>query len=205
MAAPITHIVVANKLLDTVLKIHRKKDFIMGTVFPDIRYLKVIEREKTHPKNLPNIDSLPRGSFLAGVYFHSLVDHAREDFMVKNSVYSLCLGAEYATTSLKWVEDEILYQKIKDPKKIVRYFDTILSQEIAFGVKKEVIRKWHIILQPYLSHTPNKESRRNVMLALHFPLEKIGTIEVSVQKMRENKKVIEVIEKFYRDLDTLFK
>lgn len=205
MATPITHITVTQKVLGTILKGYRKKDFIVGTVFPDICYLKVIEKEKTHPKNPPRRNVLPKGSFLSAIYFHSLVDVAREDFMVKRRVYSLCNGTAYMNDALKLLEDEVLYNKIKKWRTVIRYFDTILLQEIAFGIQKEAVRRWHVILQTYMDHTPDIESRRNLMFALRFPMEKIGVIETSVQRLKENSKVLQVIEDFYNNFETLFK
>ena len=48
MAAPITHIVLASKVYDQFFSNFSKKDFLIGTSFPDIRYLKVIDRNTTH-------------------------------------------------------------------------------------------------------------------------------------------------------------
>lgn len=205
MPTPITHIVVTHKALSTILKGYRKKDFIVGTVFPDIRYLKVIEREKTHPKNPPRYNALPKGSFLSAIYFHSLVDAAHEDFMVRRRVYSFCAGAAYMNEALKFLEDKVLYNKIKNWRTVARYFDVVLSQEIAFGVRKDAVRRWHIILQTYMDHTPDIESRRNLMLALRFPIEKIGVIETSVQRLKENNNILRTIEDFYNNFETLLK
>ena len=52
MAAPITHIVLTNKIFNKYFSNKEKGDFFIGASFPDIRYLKVIKREKTHFNNI---------------------------------------------------------------------------------------------------------------------------------------------------------
>jgi len=41
MAAPITHIALTEKIFDKFFKDKKRKDFFIGTLFPDIRYLKI--------------------------------------------------------------------------------------------------------------------------------------------------------------------
>ena len=79
MATPITHVVLAAKIFDNIFKDKIKKDFFIGSLFPDIRYLKVIDRDKSHFENLKLKDLKNDDSFLAGVKFHSIVDIAREN------------------------------------------------------------------------------------------------------------------------------
>ena len=81
MAAPITHIVLTDKIFQNHFKDKNKADFYTGTVFPDIRYLGVIDRNKTHFKNLKISDVKKETSFWAGFKFHSFLDEAREKFL----------------------------------------------------------------------------------------------------------------------------
>lgn len=48
MATPITHIVLTEKVFEKFFKDKTRKDFFIGTSFPDIKYLKVIDRDKSH-------------------------------------------------------------------------------------------------------------------------------------------------------------
>ena len=51
MAAPIAHIFCALFLLNNnIIDVDNIQEFIIGTSFPDIRYLGVIERDTTHVK-----------------------------------------------------------------------------------------------------------------------------------------------------------
>ncbi|HPR92239.1 MAG TPA: hypothetical protein PLR64_03240, partial [Candidatus Dojkabacteria bacterium] len=48
MAAPITHIVLSEKVLKKFFPRTEKKKFLIGTSLPDIRYLGVVDRNATH-------------------------------------------------------------------------------------------------------------------------------------------------------------
>jgi hypothetical protein len=80
----------------------------MGTSFPDIRYLWVVNREFTHFEKLTIGNIRKDKSFLAGIKFHSTLDEVREKFIVNNNTYELCRKSKYFTQSLKILEDIIL-------------------------------------------------------------------------------------------------
>jgi len=75
MPNQITHIVLTSKVFDQTFVKFNKSEFYIGTIFPDIRYLGVIDRAKTHFADV-TLDSVlgAKTSFLAGLLFHNLVD-----------------------------------------------------------------------------------------------------------------------------------
>ncbi len=77
MATPITHVVLTDKIYNKFFSDKNKKEFFIGTLLPDIRYLKVIERNKTHFENLAISDLKDDDSFLSGMKFHSILDKTR--------------------------------------------------------------------------------------------------------------------------------
>src|SRR3989344_6627312 len=90
MASPITHIVLAQKVLETILSKFDKKTFILGTSLPDIRYYQnSAKRSETHfdPANMPMVSS-ETDSFKAGMIFHSVVDLTRVNYMTKKGIYT---------------------------------------------------------------------------------------------------------------------
>ncbi len=203
MAAPITHIVLTEKIFDNFFKNKKKKDFSIGALFPDIQYLKVIDRNKTHYNNLVLNDLEKDDSFLAGVKFHSILDIAREKFIVANNVYSLCPKSKYITQSLKLLEDEIFYQHIENWNEYIDYLNEILSSEINFEVSKKDIKKWHLLLQQYFLKQPNKQSVTDFILGIDFSQEAADKINVDIEKMRANKKIIDIIKDLYKNFDLL--
>ena len=141
MAAPITHIALTEKIFDKFLKDKLSQDFFIGTSFPDIRYLKVIDKDKTHYNNLSVSDLGNDDSFSAGVKFHSIIDHAREKYIVENDTYSLCPDSKYITQSLKILEDEVFYQHVKDWTIYIEYLNEILQAEKNYGVAEKDLKK----------------------------------------------------------------
>ncbi|HRZ95859.1 MAG TPA: hypothetical protein P5262_04835, partial [Candidatus Moranbacteria bacterium] len=180
MAAPITHIALTEKIFDKFFKDKIRKDFFIGTSFPDIRYLKVIDRDKTHYKDLSIVDLGNDESFSAGVKFHSILDHAREKFIVENNTYSLCPESKYITQSLKILEDEIFYQHVKDWTIYTEYLNEILQAERNYRVAEKDLKKWHSLLQQYFQKQPDEDAVKNFTLGIGFTEEVTSEINENI-------------------------
>jgi hypothetical protein len=152
MAGPIAHIVLALSILPKNLPEAGVREFVLGSTFPDIRYIsKNITREDTHFNNitLQEIKQKIQDKkfFEAGVLFHSLVDELRDWYMNKKSVYKIMPRTENAVRAIKFLEDNILYKKlnnlclnnleIKNKNQVIKYFDTVLDQEVYFCMYKK--------------------------------------------------------------------
>ncbi|KKP29730.1 MAG: hypothetical protein UR12_C0003G0004 [candidate division TM6 bacterium GW2011_GWF2_30_66] len=141
MAGPIAHIMLALSILPKNLPDTAVREFILGSSFPDIRYIsKNIKREDTHFKNITleivTQKIQEKSFFQAGVLFHSLVDELRDWYMNKKNVYKIMPHTENAVRAIKFLEDNILYEKIKNIDQVIQYFDTILDEEIFFCTNK---------------------------------------------------------------------
>jgi len=205
VAAPITHIVLTEKIFNKHFSNKNRRDFYIGTVFPDIRYLGVVDRKNTHfPFQEVDLKDViqEKNSFITGLKFHSLVDDFRERFIKSKNIYSLIPESEYKSQTLKFLEDELNYNKVKDWNKIITFFDDILSEELDFDIKKENIKKWHNILQGYLSKKPNKESMEMIAIDLQFPKEAQKGIINLVEQIRPNKEIRQAIEEFYNNFES---
>lgn len=157
MAAPIAHIFCALSLLSSnAIDIDNITDFIVGTSFPDIRYLGVIEREATHAHNVTwnDVTNAPT-SFEKGRLLHCLLDEVREAFVVKHNLYEFIPDSPFPTQILKLYEDIILYEMIKNWADISTCFDTILPEECAYGIKNNDIKTWHKLLKRYFAQQPD--------------------------------------------------
>jgi len=205
MAAPITHIVLTEKVFDKHFSDKNRKDFCIGTVFSDIRHLKVVDRKRTHsPLQEVSLKDViqEKNSFTAGLKFHSLVDDFRERFIKSKDIYSLIPESKYKTPILKLLEDELNYDKVKDWNKIVTFFDDILPEELDFNIKEKNIRKWHDILQRYFSKKPNKESIEMIAIDLPFPKEVQKEIINLVKQIRPNKEIKQATKEFYNNFES---
>lgn len=158
MAAPIAHIFLALKMLAGPLHgLFDEPSFIIGTSFPDIRYLGTIDRNKTHFKKvtLDQIKNEP-DAFRAGMLFHSLVDEQRERYMQRQKVYGMLPKFKYNGQCLKLIEDLIIMKKFTPHSTISTYFDQVHTAELQFNLEKKVIDHWHKIIQAYLVAGPTE-------------------------------------------------
>lgn len=203
MAVPITHIVLTEKIFDKFFKDKIRKDFFIGTLFPDIRYLKVINKDKTHFDSLSVTDIGNDESFSAGIKFHSILDHAREKFIVENDTYSLCPESKYIKQSLKILEDEIFYQHVRNWDVYAEYLNEILQVERDYGIAEKDLKKWHSLLQQYFQQQPDNDAVRNITLGIGFTEKVADEINQNIAVLRTNKKIIDIIKNLYKNFDSL--
>ncbi|MBI5139935.1 MAG: zinc dependent phospholipase C family protein [Candidatus Vogelbacteria bacterium] len=197
MANQITHIVLSERVADELFPRFNRKDFLIGTVFPDIRYLGVIPREKTHFVGLSLADVLAEtNSFMAGMKYHSLVDTVREAYVVRNDIYNKIPASKFNTQALKTFEDEILYEKVSGWDKAAGYFNSVLPEEREFGIKEENLKKWHKILQDYFVPPLSDRSLR-LMISGIVSAEVADEMMGLIVEMRGNKSLRELVEKMH--------
>lgn len=165
MASAITHVVLAVKVLSLLPPSIDHKAFIVGTCFPDIRYMAGIPRERTHirPVSWQRVCSEP-SSFRAGMMFHNLVDEIR---MHEFEIQFYDRHASHLYTPLyimlfplfmKFAEDRLLYAKVHNWHEIASYFDTIYPEERLICLDERMIRRWHYALAEYFVQEPTLKS-----------------------------------------------
>lgn len=155
MPAPVMHIVLSLLILP-YLPDKDPKEFILGTSFPDIRYLGVIARNKTH-NPCPSWDHVvkEKSSFKAGMEFHALVDVMHDNYMATNQVYSILPSqCQDSPHYLKFFEDMLVYTKGSCWKDIADHFDTVLPEELALVNDKRAIELWHENIKRYILQQP---------------------------------------------------
>ncbi|KKT78257.1 MAG: hypothetical protein UW75_C0047G0007 [Parcubacteria group bacterium GW2011_GWF2_44_8] len=203
MAAPATHIVLADKIFDKYFHGKDKKVFYVGTSFPDIRYMGIIDREKTHFGNLTLRVLQSLSSFEAGLKSHSLVDRVREEFMKSRGVYSLVPESQFITQSLKFFEDKVLYEKRSDWNEITPFFKDVTKDELSFGLKGSDIEKWHQFLQMYFTSGPNDQNIRTFVATIGKPNEMAVEIIRLTKSMEDNAQLRNIVEDFYENFEEL--
>lgn len=203
MAAPITHIVFTDKVFDKFFSDKKRKDFFIGTVFPDIRYLKVIDRRAAHfPFGNVTIKDVEKeeNSFRAGLKFHSLVDDVREKYIRTKDVYSFCPNLKYKKEALKLFEDELHYDKINNWTDIINFLDEVLAEESLFNIQEKDIKKWHKILQDYFYRKPDREIREKFGRGLGFSKDAIEEIDDFINQAESNDRIKQTIEELYNNI-----
>ncbi|OGZ32620.1 MAG: hypothetical protein A2V69_00870 [Candidatus Portnoybacteria bacterium RBG_13_40_8] len=205
MAAPITHMVLTEKVFDKFFSDKKRKDFYIGTVFSDIGYLGVVDRQSTHfPLQELKLEDVKKeqNSFTAGLKFHSLVDDIRERFIESKNLYSLIPESKYKTQILKLLEDELYYDKISNWDEFIKFLEDILPEERSFNIKEDDIKKWHNILQNYFSRKPDKQVRKGLAKELNFSEEGQNEIVNLVEQTRLNEKIGQIIEEFHNNFES---
>jgi len=217
MAAPITHIALTDKVFNKYFKDKDKPLFCVGTVFPDIRYLAEIEREKTHLRisSLAEVEK-EKNSFLAGVKFHDFVDCNRFKFydpkkemflnlLIKNDI----LPKDFTRTDLiklnrvgKLIEDELVYDKVKSWSEYIGYLDEVYKGEIGFGVSASCVKHWHRSLQDYFRQTPNPKSRTRFFSELGWSKGRISKIERVLEEMKNSQELLILLASFYSQFES---
>lgn len=199
MASQTTHVILSELVYGTHFSHLDERDFIVGTLFPDIRYLKVIERSATHIEgvSLADVKEEPN-AFLAGMKFHNLVDQIREEFMVSRNMYEFCPEFKYVTQSVKLLEDERYYAMLGDWPHIISYLDGLIEEEAGYGIPAMSLEKWHGLLREYFMHPPTDHSRERFLCGLDFPTETARSMNAYVDGRRNDARVVRIIDEFIR-------
>lgn len=205
MASQITHIVLSEKLKDDLFSKFNKKEFILGCIFPDIRYLKVIKREETHFKDLSIKDILTEtDSFMAGMKYHSLTDEVREKYVLNAGLYDLFPESKFKTQALKLYEDEILFSFIESREDLMFYLHEIIPKE-THVVSEEKVKIWHKLISDYIFSTSFENARREFILGLGYSIEVVNEIEGLITEIKKNMKIRDKILNMYNNWDNLIK
>lgn len=203
MAGSISHVVYAEHALQSFLPEYDKKRFIIGTLFPDIRYLGHVSRHRTHVAGVTLADIRAESDACrAGMLFHTLVDESREAFVVNHHEYRTIPKSRLSTVAFKICEDEHLHSKINDWEHYTAFLDTIDTEEQLFQVPEEVIRKWHdlnIRFLPDPSPTKNRWFIENLGFDQHQVKE---TTEIIKEVVRLGL-VDTYIDDYYDNLETI--
>lgn len=170
MAAPIAHIFLALQMLAGPFEGYfNEREFILGTSFPDIRYLKVVERSETHFSGI-TLEAIlqEKNSFKAGMLFHSFVDEQREAYVVENHFYEKIPTFRFTSQSLKFAEDELL-RTLYNTKQYQSYFDEIIEEERTYSIPDDDIHAWHTFLKEYFDENISSHELLMKYFDLHNP------------------------------------
>lgn len=157
-AAPLTHVYFAETWMKSIADISSMngQEFMVGNLFPDIQYIANVSRDDTHVKQVELIDVLNSETpFKAGVLFHAYVDEMRESYAQKWKIYDevahIADGHE-AMQLIKFIEDEILYEKINHTFCIDSLY--LIYPEETEMVSYSKVFCWHKLLVKYFQQPP---------------------------------------------------
>lgn len=202
MANQITHIVLASKIFPE----YDNSDFLIATVFPDIRYLGVIPRDLTHLKEVSLNDFVnEKDLFKAGIKYHSLVDLFSEQYREKSGVYDLIPNNTNSVRALKIFEDEVLYSKIEDWKSLAEKMVSMVDGEREYGIDENKIIEWNKIISDYISFGVNDNTINDLMRRIG--LKEVDRLEIIAYlvDIRKNKDVRKIVMNMYDNWESVIK
>lgn len=212
MASQIAHIIYAKKYFDSLelakpenisseenLLVSKreinKDEFILGTVFPDIRRIdENIKRQDTHLYfSSLNLDFSGLSSFEAGWKFHLYCDMRREDILNKRSFYKLKDATEFYGQPAKMLEDEIAYNDYNNWEKITYLFNNAPFIKTKLNISQESYKLWYAMLAKYIEKKPDGKSIK-IFLSKHRGFKDTSSgVANMVTKLKDNKKVLEIL------------
>lgn len=197
MSAPDVHIILAEKVFDDDLSAFDRKDFMLGTLLPDIRYLAGIDRYQTHFKDLKLTDLAGDSSFVAGAKFHSIVDEARMAYLETRGVYPWLPKSQYIHSALKFFEDEVLHDRLADKGRFPGWFAALPYDQIDFPVDRPCLDRWYPLLLEYLEAPPSKERIEKLVFGMGFKHEEVGELNEVIEKIRRLPEYAKIVLDFY--------
>lgn len=203
MAGEATHIILADRTLSSHALPYHRREFLLGTVFPDIRYLGDIERDSTHAHEV-SLDAVlsEADSFVAGAKFHSLVDKTRNDYIKAAGLYDLCPPFLYDQQALKFLEDALFYPRY-EWKEALQYFDKTPALPPAFHVAEDVLERWYALIRDYISVEPSDASRVNLLIAEGYTSEAVILMNAYIEELKNNKAATGIMLEFFKEFSLL--
>ena len=203
MPWPVTHILVVEKVYPRYFNHLERKEFILGTSFPDIRYPAGIDRDQTHFNGISLSKIITKPAFEAGLYFHSFVDEVWNTFIRahETQLFPEIPHNRAMFHTMKILQDRYLYDRFDDWQTIENFFDKVLPIESQFTVSQEMVQHWHAVLARYLSKPPDIGDL--AMLRLSLSAELVNKIAVYYRKYQDNQALKHVMTSFYEQAESL--
>lgn len=195
MASQITHIVYGKKIFDRMAD-SNWHDFVIGTVFPDIRYLAKLDRNSTHIFHTKEINIPKKNSFKAGFYTHCFVDEKREEILQSLGMYKLIPHDYLHATAIKMLEDYFNFPLFADWKSIITILEDTLSEEESYGVDKVTVKSWHAGIQQYINVGPTEASWESVLVDI-IPEVTAKQIAKKAWELKQDQSICDILKKVY--------
>lgn len=199
MAGPISHVIFAEKLQASRYARVDDNAFMLGNLFPDIRYLNVVDRMSTH-HTCVTLDMIAdeKDDFQAGILFHSYIDETREAFVKSMGIYSRYHETHLISVALKLCEDLYLYSRSDNWDHYKALMSHIADEELATGIPIESLKKWHDIHAEYFVE-PSLSTAHKFLEHLGFSSTQIKQIIDMCVQIQQTKEVDDYIDSFYEE------
>lgn len=205
MAGEVGHVVYAARLLTYLGERVQDPSYWVGTLFPDIRHLGVVSRNRTHPRDVTLKSLIGANDFQTGLRVHAWIDATREQFLRDHHLKEKIPWHPFAPFCLNLLEDELLYSHFDDWNLINRALNRTYPDEAVYCSVPATLKTWHTILQQYLLHPPSDASRRELARAIGLSENMAEESTKVIQLLKDNKATHALLDEFWRHLEDLLR
>lgn len=205
MAGEVGHVVYAARLLTYLGDKVKSPSYWVGTLFPDIRHLGVVSRQRTHHKDVSLHTLVGQNDFQTGMRVHAWIDRTREKFFHDEHIKEQLPWHPFVPFALNLLEDELLYSHFDDWNLIIQALATVTPDEQQYTHSEPTIRLWHTLLQNYLQRQPSDASRRELIHAIGLSEMAAKESNNVILKLKQNGRAPVLLEEFWRHLEDLLR
>jgi hypothetical protein len=218
MASQISHIVYAKRLFDKLEKgglpedlfdnetkkkiLTHKDEFLLGCVFPDVRFVaENLARKDTHMffGNV-DLDFSDLTPFHSGWKFHVYCDMKREEILNRYDFFEITKDIEKSGLANKMLEDELVYDIYNNWEKLVHYFNHIPQVDLLDGLSRESLEFWYAIISKYVEEKPNNKNMHIFVIKSKQRVHKADEMIETMEKMRKIPAVAEILGKVCNEI-----
>jgi len=202
MASQVSHIIYAKRYLEKYPSNLDRDEFILGTVFPDIRNIaEHVSRRDSHMR-FPSVDLnfSKLDSFHAGWKFHLYCDMKRDEILNKYNFYELKNTADFSGNAAKLFEDELVYSEYDNWEKLVCFFNHPPYIESNLRIDEETFDLWYAIVAKYIEKKPDDRSMKIFLIKQPTRFRDADAAIQSISKLRGNKKAREILLKVREEI-----
>lgn len=205
MAGEVGHVVYAARLLTHLGDKVSGASYWLGTLFPDIRHLGLVSRQRTHPKEVSLATVVGQTDFHTGMRVHAWIDHTRENFFREQHMKEQLPWHPFVPFALNLLEDELLYDHFADWNLILKTLATTAPEEQYYCDSLPTIQLWHTLLQDYLRRKPTDASRGELIHAIGLSEMAAKESNNVITHLKKDGRAAKLLERFWRYLEDLLR
>lgn len=203
MAGEVSHVVYAARVLARLGEAVRTPAYWAGTLFPNIRHLGIVSRQRTHAARISLETLVGASDFATGRRVHAWVDTTRSHFLTELNVKELLPWHPLVPHALALVEDAALYGHFDDWNLIHRALNKVYEEELAAVHEAGHVRRWHTILQDYFRQAPDYEQWLALSRELGLSESSADEINHIARQLQADPRTNAVIERTVRHFEYL--
>ncbi len=205
MAGEVGHVVYAARLLTHLGTAVTTPAYWLGTLFPDIRHLGVVSRQRTHTKESTLQTLLGQNDFQTGMRVHAWIDRTREQFLNNHHIKEQLPWHPFVPFALNLLEDELLYDHFDDWNLIVKTLATTNPEEQHYCNSLPTIQTWHTLLQDYLQRKPTDASRRELIHAIGLSDMAAQECNTVITQLKKDARAEALLQQFWQYLEDILR